>query len=63
MYTVIALYQDSEISIGYGDTYEFAATEAADGVPSVYPAADVLLVCEHGVLATETPLDLWRACR
>ena len=59
MYTVIALYDDAEIAIGVGDTYEGAAAEAAEQVPDVYPAGDVLLVCEHGSLTVSTPLDLW----
>lgn len=62
LYQVTALYGDEEIGIGYGETYEYAAQEAAESVGPDYPAADVILACTHGVLSTETPLDLWLAC-
>ena len=62
MYQVTAIYNDAEIGYGEAETYEDAAREAADSVPDVYPAADVVLECEHGALIVSTPLDIYRAC-
>lgn len=59
MYRVTAMYEDSEVGYGEGDTYEYAAREAAESVSGIYLADDVMLCCTHGVMEVKTPLSLW----
>jgi hypothetical protein len=60
MFQVTAIYQDSaEVGYGESDIYEDAAREAAESVPSIYPAEDVVLSCARGVVTVTTPLTLW----
>lgn len=63
-YQVTALYQDAEVGYGEGESYEHAAREAAESVPTIYPAEDVILSCTHAVrglpVTVETPLGLFR---
>jgi hypothetical protein len=61
MYQVTAMYEDSEVGYGEGESYEYAAAEASDSVSPIYQAEDVLLVCSSGILQVKTPLDLWRS--
>lgn len=62
-YQVTALYQTAEVGFGEGETYEYAAREAAESVPTIYPADDVMLVCTRNVgdlpVTVETPLFLF----
>lgn len=60
MYQVTAIYQGSEVGYGEGDSYEYAANEAAESVPSIYPEDDVILTCSSGIMTVETPLSIWR---
>lgn len=62
-YQVTALYQDAEVGFGEGESYEYAVREAADSVPSIYPAEDVMLTCTSPIgglpVTVSTPLDLF----
>lgn len=60
-HTVIALYLGAEISIGEGDSYEYAMRECLDGIPSMYPAEDVVLDCTNSAMPwvrVSLPLEL-----
>lgn len=60
-YTVVALYQDAEISIGEGETYEYAMRECLECIPSIYPADDVVLEAKNSAMpwvSISLPLDL-----
>lgn len=63
-YRVTALYEDAEVGFGEGESYEYAAREAAASVPTIYPADDVVLSCTSKVgglpVTVETPLSLFR---
>lgn len=63
MYQVTALYQDAEVGYGEGESYEYAAQEAADSVSDMYPADDVLLTCTQKIggfpVTVATPLSLY----
>jgi len=59
-YQVTAMYEDAEVGYGESEIYEDAAREAAESVPEIYPADDVLLCCTQGVVQMKTPLALWR---
>jgi len=54
------MYDDVEVGYGESDIYEDAARECADSVSSIYPEADVVMVCAKGVREVRTPLDVWR---
>lgn len=62
-YTVVALYLGAEISLGEGDSYEYAMRECLDGIPSIYPADDVVLDTTNSAMPwvrVSLPLDLAR---
>ena len=62
-YTIVALYQDAEIAIGEGDSYEYAMRECLQGVPSIYPAEDVFLDCANSAMPwvrVSMPLEVVR---
>lgn len=60
-YQVVALYEDAEVGYGESEIYEDAAREAAESVPDLYPADDVVLCCTRGAVEVKTPLALWLA--
>jgi hypothetical protein len=60
-YQVTAMYEDAEVGYGESEIYEAAAREAAESVPEIYPADDVMLCCTQGILQVKTPLSLWNS--
>lgn len=63
MFQVTAIYQSSEeISYAEGESYEHAAAECVEGIPSIYPEEGVTLraVAPNG-MTINTPLTVWKA--
>ncbi len=60
-YQVTAMHEDAEVGYGESEIYEDAAREAAESVPEIYPADDVMLCCTHSLLQVKTPLSLWNS--
>lgn len=63
VHTVVALYLGDEISLGEGETYEYAMRECLEGIPSMYPADDVVLDCTNSAMPwvrVSMPLELAR---
>jgi len=63
MFQVTALYQDSEIGFGEGDSYEFAMQECIDSIDSFYSSVEdeiVLEATKEGNIAKIcTPLSVY----
>lgn len=60
IYQVTAIYEGDEVGYGEGESYEYAASECADSVPSIYPPEDVEMVSSQGILTVSMSLALYR---
>lgn len=60
MHQVTAMYKGAEVGYGEGESYEYAASECADSVPSIYPPGDVEMVSSQGIFTVSMSLALYR---
>ena len=67
MYTVTAIYQDSEIGYGEGEGYDYAMRDCIDSIDSQYVehcGAEIILRARStnprsAIYSVETPLTVW----